>query len=204
MDLLLRHILVMLGGKYHSLQAHGSAVLIILHRHLTLAVRTQIGKGAVLAHLCQLPCQLVSQGNRVGHQFRRLVGGVAKHHSLISGAYGFDLFVAETGLPGLQGLVHTHGNVGGLSVQGHHHRADIAVKTGLCVIVANLIHRPAHNGRNVKAGSGSNLPCHQDKTGAACGLTGHTAHGILLHAGIQDCVRHGVAELVGMSFCYGL
>ena len=42
MNLLLGHALIMLGGKYHCIQAHRPVILIILHRNLGLAVRTQI------------------------------------------------------------------------------------------------------------------------------------------------------------------
>ena len=38
-DLLLGHILVMLGGKYNCLKTNRLSVLIILYRNLALAVR---------------------------------------------------------------------------------------------------------------------------------------------------------------------
>ncbi len=201
-NLLLGHGLVMLGGEHHGLQADGLSVLIVLHGHLALAVRPQVGERAVLADLGQLSGQPVGQSDGVGHQFRRLIGGISEHHALVSRADGLQLLVGHLGLPGLQGLVHAHGDVRGLLVQGHHHGAGITVKSHLGVIVPDFIHRLPDDGGNVQIGSGGDLTCHQYEAGAAGGLAGHAAHGVLLHAGIQDGIRHCVAELVGMSLCH--
>ena len=51
MNLLLGYALVVLSGQYHRIQAYRTSRFIVFHRHLSLAVRTQIGKGSVLADL---------------------------------------------------------------------------------------------------------------------------------------------------------
>ncbi len=56
MDLLVGDVLVVLGGDeegVHALRDHGAALLLVLHRHLRLAVRPQPRHCAVLAHLRQ-------------------------------------------------------------------------------------------------------------------------------------------------------
>ena len=203
MNLFLCYILIMLGGKNHRLKPDRSAVFIVFHRYLTLAVGTQIGQCSIFADFGELPCQFMCQRDGIGHQFRCLIGGVTEHHSLVPCANGFQLGIAHTGLPGLQSLVNSHGYVGRLLIQCHHNCANIAVKTSLGIIIANLVHRFAHKGGNIKSCLCCNLSCHQDKTGTACRFAGYTAHGVLLHAGIQYCVRNRVTEFIRMSFGYG-
>ena len=194
MDLLLAHIRIMLGGNYHGLQTHRPSVLVILHGHLALAVGPQICKRSVLAHLSQLSGQLMGQRNRVRHILLGLVGSIAEHHALVAGADGFQLFLRHPHLcrralaPGLQGLVHAHGNIRGLLVNSHHHRTSISIKAILRLVIADLLHRIPHQLLNIHISAGRDLSGHQHEAGAAGCLTGHAAHGILFHQSIQNRV----------------
>ncbi len=201
-NLLLGDILVVLGGEDDGLQPLGLAVLVVLYGNLGLAVRTEVLQCTVLADLCKLSCQLVSQRNRVRHVLRRLVRRIAEHHTLVAGA-GIQI-VPHLAFLGLEGLVHAHGNVGRLLVKGYHDRAGIAVKAGLRIVVADFVHGLPHDGGNVELCLRRDLTGHKDEACAGCGLAGYAAHGILLHAGVEDGVRNGIADLVGMAFRHGL
>ena len=146
----------------------------------------------------------MGKGNGIGHQLRRLVSGIAEHHTLISCADGVQLGVVHAGFSGLQSFVNPHGDIRGLLIQSHHDGTDIAVEARLCIIVTDLVHGPAHNGRYVQICSGGNLPSHQNEARAAGRLAGHPAHGILLHACIQNRIRHCIAELIRMSLRHRL
>ena len=74
-----------LGGDDHGVQADRNVVLIV-DGDLRLAVRPQVGQGAVLADLGQLPRQPVGQRDRQRHQLRGVVDRVAEHQALVTGA----------------------------------------------------------------------------------------------------------------------
>ena len=206
-NLLLGHALVVLGGEDHCVQAHRLVILIILHRDLGLSVRPQVGKRAVLADLSQASCQLVGQGDGIGHILLRLVGGVAEHHALISRADGVQLLLGHMLLPcllGLQSLVNAQGNICGLLIDGGDHAAGIAVKAILCPVIADLPDGLPDNLLDVYIGAGGNLSHNQHQSCGDGRLAGHPAHGILLHQGIEDRVGNGIADLIRMSLCHGL
>ena len=70
------------------IDANGLLVCVVLDGDLTLAVRAKVGELAVLADFGELLCKLVRERYRSGHQLRRLAGGVAEHHALVTGAAG--------------------------------------------------------------------------------------------------------------------
>ena len=109
MDLFLCHILIVLRRQYNRLQASGSAILVILYGNLCFSIGTQVLQRAVLAYIRELECQLVSQRDRIRHIFLRLIGCIAKHHSLISGS-GIKV-VCQITLLCLQRLIDTHCNI---------------------------------------------------------------------------------------------
>ena len=192
----------MLSGQNNRLQTNRLAVLIILYGNLALSIGTKVRQRAVLTHLCQLSGQLVCKRDRIRHQLRSLVCRIAKHHTLVSGTDRLDLLITHLAFPRLQRFVNTHGNVRRLLVQCYHYRTGIAVKTDLGGSIPDLIHGLSHNACNIQVCLGGDLTGHQNKSGAARCLTGHAAHRILLHACIQNRIRHCITELIGMSFGY--
>ncbi|GFI38149.1 hypothetical protein IMSAGC015_02338 [Lachnospiraceae bacterium] len=61
MDLLLRHVRIMLCRKHYRIQPLRYTLFVILYRNLGLSVRSQIRKRAVLPHLCEPDRKLVCQ-----------------------------------------------------------------------------------------------------------------------------------------------
>ena len=182
-NLLLGHILIVLGGKNNCVQADRFVVLVVLHGNLSLSVRAEVIQGAVLADLGQASGQPVGHRNRVGHILLSLIGGKAEHHALIACADGIELFLAHVGLSGLlgfQSLVHAQSDILGLLVNGGDYAAGIAVKTVFRAVIADLPHRLTDNLLNVHISAGGDLAHHQNQSGGGGGLAGHAAHGILL------------------------
>ncbi|MPN31501.1 hypothetical protein SDC9_178975 [bioreactor metagenome] len=191
----------MLRGNHHGIHPDGPVVLVILHSDLTLAVGTEVGELAALAHLRQAHGQLLGEGQGQGHQLRRLVAGVAEHHTLIARAVG-ELAVA--GLLALQGLVHAQRDVGGLFVDRSDDSAGIAVEPIFAPVIADLPdHLPGYFG-NVHVAGGGDLAHHVDQSGAGRGLAGHAALGVPLHNRVQHRVGNLIADLVRVALGHGL
>ena len=191
----------MLGGNDHGIHPNGAVVLIILHRHLALAVGPQIGELPALADLGEPLGQLLGQRQRQRHQLRRLVAGIAEHHALVAGA------VAQLAVGSflvLQGLVHAQGDVGGLLINGGDDATGIAVKAVFAPVIADVPdHFPGDLG-DVHVAVGGDLAHDVDQSGADRGLAGHPAIGILLQDRVQNSVGDLVADFVGMSLGHRL
>ena len=147
-------------------------------------VRTQPGQLAVLADFGQLPCQEVSEVDGGGHQFRGVAAGITEHQPLIARPAG----------------VHTHGDVGALLVDGHHHRAGGVVESLDVVVIADVLDHIPHQRRHGNVGLGGDLARHQHESGGQERLAGHAAAGIILQGRIQHGIRDLVRHLVGVPF----
>ena len=200
----------MLGGKHHCLQAHGPVIFIILHSNLALSVGTKVRQCAVLAYLCKLSGELVGQADGIRHIFFRLVGRVAEHHALVSGADGVQLILAHAVLCALSGrflllrlqrLVNAHGDIGRLLVQNHHHTAGVGIKPIIGFGIADFAHRIADDLLDVHISIGGNFAHNHHQSGGGAGLTGHTAHGVFLHQRVQHRIGNRVTHFIGMSLC---
>ena len=91
----------------------GATVLLVEAGDLGLGVRTQPSEGAVLTEPGHLNVEAVREGGGERHAFLGLVGGVAKHETLVTSA---DVFVGDLG--GCVGGVDTLGDVHGLLLDG--------------------------------------------------------------------------------------
>lgn len=109
------------GRNDDGIDAHRAVVLVVFDSHLALGI------GAEISHVYTLAAdfgkghhQRVAQRERQGYIERRLVGGVAEHHALVSGAL-------------LEGLVALNAtvDVGTLLVHGKQHAARVAVEAQL-------------------------------------------------------------------------
>ena len=203
MNLLLGHFGAVLGGENHRIQLHGLSVLIVLYRHLGLAVGTKVGQGAVLADFRQFSGEAVGQRDGIGHQLRCLIYGVAEHHALVAGADGLQLFIAHLLLSGFQRPVYAHGDIRGLLMNHGLHRAGIRVKSHVGPGVADGPHGITDNLLNVHMGLGGNLSHDGHNACGGYGLAGGPGHGILGQHGVQDGIGDLVAHFIRMSFCYG-
>ena len=182
-----------LGGHHNGRAAHHAARLVVLHRHLTLAVGPEPAQLAALAHCRQLPAQGMGQREGGGHQLRGLVAGVAKHHALVARA---DLLVALA--------VHAHGDVAALLVDGGHDRTAAGVEAAGGVVVADFLHGPAHYLGDIHIAVGGDFAHDHDHACGGHSLAGYPAIGVLGQDRVQYSVGNLVADLVGMSFCNGL
>ena len=179
-----------LAGDDHSIHTHGLVVLIVLHSDLALAIRTQIVHLAVLAHLGQALCQLVSQTDGHRHQLRGLIAGIAKHHALV--ACTADL------------IVGAKGDIGALAVHIGDDGAGVGVKAELGAGVADIGHDLADDLLEIDIAVGGDLAHDVHKAGGCTGLAGHTGIGVVGQNFVQNGIRDLVADLVGMSFGDGL
>ena len=183
----------MLRGYNDRVDALDLAVLAILHGNLTLAVRPEPRKAAVLSRLCQRLRQIVRVGDRRRHQLLGFVAGKSEHHALIACALLVRIVI---------GRIHAHRDILRLLVDRRQNRAASSVEAILRVIVADLRDRVSRNARNVHIAVRRNLAHHQHKTGRRRALARHTRLRVLGQDRIQYAVGNLVADLIGMSLCY--
>ena len=198
-DLLLGHISGMLGGKNNRIKANRLAVFIIFYRNLSLAVRTKVRQGAVLADLRQSAGQLVCQVDGIRHVAVGLVCRKTEHHTLVACADGCDLSVAHLVFLSLKSLINAHGDVCGLLVQGNHNCAGISVDAHVVAGVADLSDRISDDLLEIYLGLAGDLTHDNNHACGGAGLASHTAHGILGHQGVENGIRNLVADFIGMS-----
>ena len=204
MYLFLLHIRIVLSGKNNRFQSERLAVLIVLHCHLALSVRTKIRQSTVFTNLCETKNQLMGKGNGIRHIFLGLIAGKTKHHPLVPGADSIQFCITHPIFLCFQSLIHAHGNIPGLFIQRYDHTAGIAVKSILCIVIADLPHSIPHHFLNIHISLCGNLSHHQHQARGSTSFTGHPAHGILGHHSIQHSIRNGVTHFVRMSLCDGL
>ena len=180
------HAFVVLSGEYHRIHGYGRAILID-DRDLALAVRTQPGQHALLAHLRQPAREAVCQRNGQGHPLRRFVAGKAEHHALIACAGA-----ALAGLAGFQGVVYAHGDIRALRVYGGEHRTAVRAEAKACIHIADVAQNLPRDFVDRHIGGGGDFAHDLHKTRGCAGFARHARHGV---AG-QQRVKHRVADLV--------
>ena len=144
----------------------------------------------------------MSQCDRQRHELRGLVGGITKHHALVTGTGC--LLHGHLTLAGLQGRVHTLSNIRGLLIQRNQDAAGCIIKTVLGTGVADILHGIADNLGNIHITAGGNLAHHVHLTRGHQCLTGYAALRVLSNDGIKDGIGNLVSHFVGMSFGNGL
>ena len=145
-NLFQRHIFIMLGGYNNRVHSYRLAIFID-NRNLRLAVRTQIVQSAILAHFRQTACQSLRQRNRQRHKFRRFVGGITKHHALVTGTNG--ICFIELALAGFQSLVNPLCDIRGLFIQRYQNTTGLAVKAVSGIGITDFFHRVTNDFGNI-------------------------------------------------------
>ena len=163
-------------------------------------LESKILKKFHLTHLGQPLGHLVGQGDGQGHQLRRLVAGVAKHHALVAGAV---LKLSVLALLVLQRLIHAHGDVAGLLVNVGDNAAGVTVKAVLGPVIADVPDHFPGKLCNVHVATGADLAHDVHQAGGNSSLTGHPSLWVLGQNRVQHRVGNLVADLIGMSLCYG-
>ena len=185
-------------------QANGLAVL-VLHRHLGLAIGAQVRHGAGLANLAEALGQAVRHPDRHRHEVRGLVAGVAEHHALVAGALLVELVLFAGGArTHLFGVVDALSDVDRLLIDGDEHAAGGAVVADVLAVVADVADRLAHDRLDVDVGLGGDFAGDDRQAGGHHRLAGHPGVGILLEQGVEHRVRDLVGHLVGMTFGHRL
>ena len=139
--------------------------VLVLDRHLRLAVGAEVRQRAVLADLGEPLGQPVREPDRHRHEVIGLVAGVAEHHPLVARA---DLVVVVTvAAAQLERLVDALGDVGRLLVDRGDDAARVAVEPVRRVRVADPANRVADEARDVDVGVGADLAGDDDHAGRA-------------------------------------
>ena len=198
-NLFMGYIRIVLGRNNHCIHTDRFPV-IIFYGNLGLSIRTEERNFPVFSYFSQTACQTVSQCDRHGQVFRCFIGCIAEHHALVAGA---DIVFVGLLFLSFQRLVDTHGNIGGLFINGHIDAYAFTVKAVAGIGVADIINRFADDLGNGHIGAGGDftenmhLPCGYN------GFAGYTAIGILFQDGIKNGIGNLVGNLIRMSFCYG-
>jgi len=163
---------VVLSGEHDVVDPKGLAIRAVANRDLDLAIGPQIAERLASSDLGQPPRQPVRKGDRERHELGRLVAGVAKHHSGVTGAAHVDAL----------------SDVGRLLVDAGDDAARLGVEPVLGARVADLADRLPDDPRNVDIAVGCDLPDHDHKAGGHHRLARHPSERILG----QDRVENGV------------
>ena len=174
----------MLRGNDDRVDAQHFAISVIFHGDLGFSIGTKEGKCSVLAHLGEPHGELVRQRDGSGHQLLVLVAGIAKHHSLVAGAAG----------------VHAHCDVPGLLVDAGDHGASVAIEAVDGVVIADGADGAADYALEIDISLGGDFAGNDDQAGCGESFAGHAAEVIFGEAGVEDCVRNLVGDLIGMAF----
>ncbi|KAI3487290.1 hypothetical protein L1887_48875 [Cichorium endivia] len=169
-------LLGVLGGDDDGVDAEGdggTAVLLVLDGDLGLGVGAEPAEGAVAAGGGHGEVELVREHEGHGHHLGGLVGGVAEHDTLVTGAVLLERAVVET-----------LGNVGRLLLDGDEHVAGLVVEALLGRVVADLLDGVTDDLLVVDLGLGRDLTEDHDHTGLGGGLTGDLGVRVLLEAGV--------------------
>ena len=181
-DSLDRHRLGMLA-RNHDLVDALRFVVLVLHRHLRLAVGPEVVDQATPPRRRERTDQAVRQHDRHRHQFLRAGAGVAEHQPLITCAP----------------RVHPHGNVTRLRVQLYLHVAAVGVEAERLIGVADIAHRLSRHLRVVHPCVGGDLSRQDDQVGGQERLAGDPAVRILCEDRVEHSVRHLIGDFVRVA-----
>ena len=173
----------MLGGDDHRLHPLGDAEG-VLHRHLGLAVRPQVGQYLLLAALGQPQAEVMGHVDGQRHQLRRFRAGKAHHDPLVARA----LILAD----GVRYLFR-------LLLDGDDDAAVVGVEAVLGLSVADVADNLARYAREVGVMGGGDLAEDDHEAGGGHHLAGHVSRGVVDEDLVQDGVRNLVTELVRVA-----
>ena len=173
---------------------------LVADRHLHLPVRPQVREHVRLAHVRQLPRELVREHDRQRHQLVCLVGRVAEHHSLVAGADPVERVVVARVMLHFERRVDALRDVGRLLVERDDHAARLGVEAVLRTRVTDRLDPLAHEPRDVDVGRRRDLAGDDDEPGRDQRLARHAAGGIVGQDCVENRVRDLVGDLVGVTF----
>jgi hypothetical protein len=135
----------------------------------------------------------VGQRDRQRHQLGRLVGGVAEHQALVTGALALDLILGRPGRARLVAGVHALGDVRRLGADRDADTAGGAVEALAGGVVPDAQHGVADDRGDVDVAGGRDLAGDVHLPRGDHRLDRDPAARVLRQHGVED----GVADLVG-------
>lgn len=178
-DLLGGDITGVLGRDDNGVDSEGNdsaTIVLVLHGDLGLGVRSQPREGSVPASRRHGLVKLVGEEVRERVELGGLVGGIAKHETLVTSSHLLKSLL----------VVKTLSDIGGLLLNGNHNVAGLVVETLLGRVVADLLDSISDDALVVNGGLGGNLTEYHDHTGLGGRLASDLREGVLRKAGIED------------------
>ncbi len=172
----------------------GRAVL-VLDRHLALAVGQQEGQLSRATRLRELLADAVRGVDGEGHVLLRLVAREAEHHALVAGALLLEQALA---------LGDALGDVGRLALDGRDDGAAVAVEAALRRRVADVADHRLGDLAELDLRLARDLAGDDDQAGLDQRLAGDATLRVLRQQGVEDGVGDLIADLVGMSLVHRL
>ncbi len=176
-EVLRRDLLGMLcrnNDRVHAQRDGSTTVLLVLDRDLGLRVGAEPRKQAGAARGSQSGIELVGEHDGERHILRCLIGGVAKHDTLITSAVVLERAVVEA-----------LGDIGGLLLDRNQNVARLVVEALGRVVVADVLDGVADDLLVVELRLCANLAKDHDHARLGSRLTGNLGPGVLLEAGIE-------------------
>jgi len=191
-DGLIVHIGVMLDGNHNSVNSlgdDGSVVVFVFNGDLGLGIRANPAANTVLPDVGQSLAKLGGQHVGQGHELLSFIGGIAEHKTLIT----------STNILVLLAFVNTLGNIGALLLNGNKDVAGLVIKADGGISEANPLYGGPDDILVIDMSLGGDLSENHDHSSFAGGFTGYFAVGIFGQTGIQNSVRHLIAELIRVT-----
>ena len=186
---------VVLSREDDGVDSDGAVVVVILDCNLAFGIGAQVGHvDAFAADVGQLHHQRVAQREGEGDIIGRFVGGIAKHHALVTGTLvgSGGLFVSLA--------VDTAVDVAALFVDSRQNSARVSVKHQLAAVIADSVDDTSGNTLKIDIGIAVDFAGENDLTGGYEGFTGDLRFGIADEKFIENRIADLVGDFVGMTF----
>ena len=153
----------------------------------TVLMPTALRSSAV-STLSQTIAQGAGQSYGQRHQLGSLGAGTAEHHTLVTGTANL--------------VVGAQSDVCRLGMDTALDLNTVGIKAVTGINIADLTDGFPGNRCVINHGLGGDLTADDAEVGGDHGFTGHAGTGVLLEACVQDGVRDGVGNLVGVAVGY--
>ncbi len=169
----------------------------ILHGDLALGIGAEPLGLAALADGGEGRSNTVGIHDRSGHQFGGFITGITKHDTLVAGSLlgGFFAF-------GFFGI-HSLGDIRTLGGEDVLDKNFVSVENVVIIHVADFTDGVTDDLNVIELGLGGDFATDDGDVAFHIGFAGNAAVGILFEASIQNGVRNGVRDFVGMAFADG-
>jgi hypothetical protein len=151
-----------------------TTILLVLDSHLRLGVGAQPREGSRSASDSQRLVEFVGKNDGQRHAFLRLVGGIAKHDTLITSTMVLEIAV-----------VKTLSNIGTLLLDRDKDVAGLVIETLLGVVISYLANSVADDLLVVQLGVRCDFTENHDHTGLGSGFAANLGPWVLSKASIE-------------------